>query len=233
MKILALDTSTERLSVALLCHEQILTYEDQGGAFASTRLLPAVNSLVKQAGLELCEIEIIAFANGPGAFSGLRTACSTSQGLAVGLGCPVITVDSLLIVAQDAILQHNRNDSSVIVVMDARLNEVYAGVYHFDGNNWLCLNNPALYNPTNLVSELSDIISRLPNLIWAGSGVNLVCHPSISDYNKYATESNRSLALGKSAFYSLLNNQTLDPSLALPIYVRDKVALTITERKTS
>jgi len=92
-RVLALDTSTERLSIALGepgVPGSLWTHEGPGGAQASATLLPAIMDLLGQAGWRLDQLDAIAFGCGPGSFTGLRTACAVVQGLAVararGLG---------------------------------------------------------------------------------------------------------------------------------------------------
>src|SRR3989441_9854458 len=132
--LLAFDTSTEVMSVALLRAGSLSVREGEGGAQASMRLIPEALRLLSDAGCALRDVDAIAFGRGPGAFTGLRTACSVAQGLAFGAGKPVLPVDSLLAVAEDA--RSSVAPHSVWVAMDARMNEIYAAHYGFDGERW-------------------------------------------------------------------------------------------------
>src|SRR5438552_2942877 len=101
--LLAFDTATELLSVALLsAGGQVRTHESAGGALASTTLIPTIERLLGEAGVALADLDAIVFGRGPGAFTGLRTACSVAQGLALGAGKRVLPVDTLMAVAEDA-----------------------------------------------------------------------------------------------------------------------------------
>ena len=100
--LLALDTSTDRLAAALLAPAGRWHVNQAGGALASARLIPALMGLLADAGLTLAQVQGIAFGQGPGAFTGLRTACAVAQGLAFAGETPVLAIDSLLIVAEDA-----------------------------------------------------------------------------------------------------------------------------------
>lgn len=106
MKLLAFDTSTETLCVAVSHHGAMWQHTGAGGAQASATLIPTVLALLAQAGLTLADLDAIVFGRGPGAFTGLRTACAVAQGLALGArggqGVPVLPVDTLLAVAEEA-----------------------------------------------------------------------------------------------------------------------------------
>jgi len=101
VKLLAFDTSTETLSIAVGAGagRPVLETSRPGGAQASAALIPAIQDLLRQAGLALEELDAIAFGRGPGSFTGLRTATAVAQGLGFGAGVPVLPIDTLLAVA--------------------------------------------------------------------------------------------------------------------------------------
>src|SRR5687767_8203459 len=127
--LLAFDTATERMSIALLAGGELRLHEAAGGALASAALIPAAMALLAQAGITLRALDAIAFGRGPGAFTGLRTACSVAQGFALGAGKPVLPIDSLLLVAEDA--RAGDAPQRVWVATDARMDEVYAAHYAY------------------------------------------------------------------------------------------------------
>src|SRR3989344_4098058 len=106
MNLLAFDTSTDTLSIAVQHGDAVWQHTGPGGAQASATLIPTVRSLMAQAGLSFDTLEAIVFGRGPGSFTGLRTACAVAQGLAFGArggqGVPVLPVDTLLAVAEEA-----------------------------------------------------------------------------------------------------------------------------------
>lgn len=127
MNLIAFDTSTDVLSIAVQRGDATWRHTGPGGAQASAALIPAVRRLMDQAGLTFDTLDAIVFGRGPGSFTGLRTACAVAQGLAFGarggLGVPVLPVDTLLAVAEEARQEHGC--TRVVAVLDARMDEVY------------------------------------------------------------------------------------------------------------
>lgn len=130
MKLLALDTSTDTLQLAATDGQQVWQHSGPGGAAASSSLIPAILALLAQSGMRLPQLDAIVFGAGPGSFTGLRTACAVAQGLAFGLGLPVLPVNSLLALAEQA--RHQYGVQRVLAVLDARMGEVYAQSYDFE-----------------------------------------------------------------------------------------------------
>jgi tRNA threonylcarbamoyladenosine biosynthesis protein TsaB len=137
--VLAFDTSTECMAVAACGPLGSRAALAPGGAAASASLLPLALQVLAAAGLQWRDLHVVAFGCGPGAFTGLRTSCAVAQGLALGLNVPVLPIDSLLLVAEDARQQVHSGLGpgasrpwTVDVVMDARMNEVYAGRYRWE-----------------------------------------------------------------------------------------------------
>lgn len=223
-RLLALDCAGDTVALALSEGTQVTACaEVAGGAQASATLLPAVHALLAQAGWALASLDGIAFGQGPGAFTGLRTACAVAQGLAFGLNRPMLAVDSLLLVAEDARAQVGGALVDCTVLVDARMAEVYAAQYAWRGTGWQTLMAPALLRPTALA---------LPHATghWAGNGLGLL--PSLPD-GALTQVSNRAAALGRLAIAAALAHAWLDAADALPLYVRDKVAQTTAEREAA
>jgi tRNA threonylcarbamoyladenosine biosynthesis protein TsaB len=128
MKLLAFDTSTEHLSIAVSWlldgRDKCLSFTGPGGATASTTLIPQVLRLMAEAGWTFGMLDAIVFGAGPGSFTGLRTACSVTQGLAFGADVPVLPADTLQAVAEET--RYATGASRVHSVLDARMDEVYA-----------------------------------------------------------------------------------------------------------
>ncbi|MCR5884061.1 tRNA (adenosine(37)-N6)-threonylcarbamoyltransferase complex dimerization subunit type 1 TsaB [Rhizobacter sp. J219] len=228
-RLLAFDTSTDAMSIALRTPHGVLTRDAAGGAQASARLVPDVLALLAEADCPIKALDAIAFGCGPGAFTGLRTACSVAQGLAFGAGKPVVPVDSLIIVAQDARTQ--LGDAAPVelwVAMDARMDEVYAGAYRWDDGRWVTQSAPALYT-LDALNALWQ--AALPTLV-AGSALD-----AFGDRLQFGAaltvrrERSRAAALVDVTAQLLAAGHTVDAAHALPVYLRDKVALTTQERE--
>jgi len=226
MNLLAFDTSTEVLAVALHAHGRVWTRSEPGGARSSAALLPAVHALLAEAGVALQALDPIAFGRGPGAFTGLRTSCAVAQGLAFGLGRPVIPVDSLLIVADDARAQSGAADVGVVV--DARMDEAYAGRWRHDGTRWQVLQPPALYTLPALAEAWRDAPPCVAGNGLAAFGDLLGLPPGVQ---RVPDEHDRPAALLRLALAAAAAGEGVDAADALPLYLRDKVALTTAERE--
>jgi tRNA threonylcarbamoyladenosine biosynthesis protein TsaB len=126
LNILAIETASEACSVALHCggetHERF-SLAPRGHA---ERVLPWVSELLAAAGIGLGQLEVIACSRGPGSFTSLRIGISVVQGLAWGAGLPVAPLSSLQISAQSA---PAGSAGDMLVAMDARMGEVYCGVF--------------------------------------------------------------------------------------------------------
>jgi len=226
--LLAFDTSTEALSVALHCEAGSFGWNGPGGVAASAQLLPQIRRLLQQADIELTQLQAIAFGNGPGAFTGLRTACAVAQGLALGAALPVLPVDSLLIVAEGVRAEHHDAPADIDVVMDARMGEVYAGRYCWIAGRWLCHGAAAL----RTLGGLHALWALQPPRCVAGSAVQAFgerLHSAAA--LRVADNIDRAAALMRAAQQLWREKGGIDAAQALPLYLRDKVAMTVAERK--
>lgn len=229
-RLLAFDTSTEAMAVAVRGPGGDVGRLLPGGASASAGLLPAIHALLAEAGLELADIDAIAFGQGPGAFTGLRTSCAVAQGLGFGLGRPLLALDSLLLVAEDARLQVAAEAGSfeVGVAMDARMDEVYAGRYRWEGRQWLGVMPPALCTLPALAAAWNPAPDWVAGSALAAFGARLGLP---ADQRSVAQERDRPAALLRLAQAMFEAGRGIAAADALPLYLRDKVALTTGERE--
>lgn len=224
--LLVFDTATERLHVGLAVGDDTWSHESEGGARASSALIPAVLELLCTAGIGLKDLDAIGFGCGPGAFTGLRTACAAAQGLAFGAGKPVLAIDTLMAVAEDARLRSGSSD--VWVAMDARMDEIYAAHYRHLGGAWQTAVAPALYAPQALPARWRDE----PPASIAGSA--LAAFGARIDVGAAALVPGAqpsAPALLNCARAAWAGSSAIDASDALPLYIRDRVAFTSAERE--
>jgi tRNA threonylcarbamoyladenosine biosynthesis protein TsaB len=233
-RLLAFDTATEAMAIAVQSNAAVVTFDGQGGALASARLIPEIHTLLSRAGLQLSQLQAIAFGAGPGAFTGLRTACAVAQGLAFGAALPVLAVDSLLIVAEAARDEAEarqgmgmRGVVDVQVAMDARMGEVYAGAYRWSGTRWLCMSAPTLYALSALNARW---LAERPRCV-AGSAVAAFGDAlQVGGTHIVSHTPQRAAALMRVADGLWHDGAAIDATAALPLYLRDKVAFTVAER---
>ena len=178
MNLLAFDTGTGFMSIAVQKENQLWEHTSEGGAQSSTTLIPVILDLLSQADLKLSDLDAICFGNGPGSFTGLRTACSVAQGLALGANVPVLPVDSLLAVAEEIRFTTYPNIPKIHItaVIDARMNEHYIATYAFDSEEWQTVESAHLVaaTPDRRIEALptaSAILRLAPQFIAQGDAV--------------------------------------------------------------
>lgn len=236
-KFLAFDTSTDRMSIALTDGVRVWQHSGAGGAQASATLIPAILALLADAGLALGQLDAIAFGRGPGSFTGLRTACAVAQGLAFGAnggaGLPVLPIDTLMAVAEEARFQRHQAAGNppgesvlrVTALLDARMDEMYVQRYEFRGDACTPLGECELIRPENLVPEPATGL-------WAGNvfGVYADRLPAGLAALARLEALPTATAMLRLAPALAAAGHCVDAAGALPIYIRDKVALTTDER---
>ncbi len=229
---LAFDTSTDVMSIALTDGARdgarVWQHTGPGGAKASTTLIPAILALLQEAGLTLGELRAIAFGRGPGSFTGLRTACAVAQGLAFGAnrelegsaGVPVLPIDTLMALAEEARLQ--QDSPHITALLDARMDEMYVQRFACHQGVLSALGDCELIRPENFVPDNETLCAGNVFEVYRGrlaEGLSsLHCLPTAAAMLRLAPR------LADSG-------QCVPAALALPLYVRDKVALTTTERE--
>ena len=249
--LLALDTSTEFCSVALLLADsasasasdpvqsaiapqyasgdiRVWFRHEATGAVSSTRLLPAVREIFDDAGLALADCAAIAFGAGPGSFTGLRTATGVAQGLAFGLNVPVVPVSTLLACAESARLNDPSIPPRVLAALDARMDEVYWADYEFDAaiGEWRTLHGAALDAPGAL--PLPGVPFALAGNAAAAFGDRLPASAAAAHVDREALP--HALPVALIGLREWRAGRTVAPEHAAPDYVRDKVAQTTAER---
>jgi len=224
--ILAIETSTERASVALLMGADLLTRESPSVPMHSEAVLPMVQDMLKEAGIALRECAAIAYGCGPGAFTGVRTACGLVQGLAFGAGLPVAPVVTLEAMAQACREQSGADE--VMAVLDARMGEVYWARYRHEGV-WRTVHEPSVSAPAAID------VAGTP--VFCGNGLTLCAENDWAAAARAAQPPRwlpaimpHASQIARLGLQALAQGRLLAARDAYPLYLRDKVALTTEER---
>lgn len=229
MKVLAIDTSTEACSAALYIEGELIERYLLAPRKHIELLKPMVDEVLREAEIDVSALTGLAFGAGPGSFAGLRVACAFVQGLGAGLDIPIVPVSTLRTMAQQVL--ENHPERTVLVMLDAKMKEVYWGVYRLE-DKYVASVLP------DKVSKISDVpnfagIVGLGDIIGAGDGWNVASDwiealsPALIEKNVYP----------RAGDVALLSLRDLDHGLGLhaehvsPIYLRENIALTIEEQK--
>lgn len=226
MKLLALESSSERCSVCLLCDSKLVARQGDGARTHSELMLPFVHAVLAEAGCRLGDVDCIACGIGPGGFTGLRLACGVAQGLALAGGLPLIGVGSLEALA----LQ--QGDGDVYVCVDARMNEAYCAAYRVAGDAVDTVIAPVVVSPCEAPLP--------PPGEWRGCGSGFSAHAAALAGRlgglvavTAAAAVAEAGAVARLAARRWRQGERPDPASVMPAYVRDKVALTVAERAVS
>lgn len=237
---LAFDTSTDVLSLAVARGEQVWTQTLPGGAQASSGLIPAVLALLAEADMPLASLDAIVFGRGPGSFTGLRTACAVAQGLAFGAGLPVLPVDTLLAVAEEARWAQVQAGTiapdaalTVLALLDARMDEVYSAAYRWEplagssDGRWQ-ETAPLQVGPPEKLHWPDDRPVLQAGNAFAAYGDRL---PPVAPGGWRCEALPTAAALLRLAPALWAQGLAVPAEQAMPLYIRDKVANTTAERE--
>ena len=229
LRWLAFDTSTDVLSLAVARGDRVWTQTLPGGAQSSSVLIPAVLAMLAEADMTLASLTAIVFGRGPGSFTGLRTACAVAQGLAFGADIPVLPVDTLLAVAEEARWQRVQTagvadaDVSVLALLDARMDEVYSAAYQWSaaGQSWQAVSTLQVSAPEKV---------QAAGTVLAGN-VFEAYGPRLDMTGERCVALPTAAALLRLAPALWAQGLAVPADQAMPLYIRDKVANTTAERE--
>jgi tRNA threonylcarbamoyladenosine biosynthesis protein TsaB len=229
MNLLAIETATESCSVALLSGERLFARSELAPRRHAELLLPMCDEVLAEAGLARRALNAIAFGCGPGAFTGVRLAVSAAQGIALALDLRVVPVSSLAALA----LQAPDNGAPILAVIDARMGEIYAGWYRRTMSGLV-----ESFAPEAVVhaGDLALATTAACNVIGSGWATyrdvlreRLASAPLWAEGDCYP----QAVDIAQLAAPVVRAGEALAPEQALPVYLRDKVALTLAEQRNA
>jgi tRNA threonylcarbamoyladenosine biosynthesis protein TsaB len=223
VNLLAIETSTELCSVALLRDEALFVEEAMAGNRHTEMAVPMIRRVLARAHLQPAQMDAFAFGQGPGSFTGIRIACGIVQGLAFACARPVVPVPSLLALAEQS------NERRVLAALDARMNEAYLAAYARNGDDW----------DEVLAPRLADAASvpPLPGRQWAATGSGFERLEWLREayrdsvQMRFGGDLPRAGAVARLAARRFARGAAVAAEDAAPLYLRDKVALTSEERR--
>ena len=224
MRILALEASTEYCSVALWQDGNIASRCELVGQKHSEVLIEMLDELLRAEDVTLAQVDGIAFGMGPGSFTGVRIACGVAQGLALGADLPVVGICTLHALAQAS------GRDKVIAALDARMAEVYHAAYERRGDTWVTVCEPSLCLP--------QAAPQVAGSGWFGAGSGFAAHGAalaeryagqLAGSDAQAVPQASAIAMLAAPLFAA--GQGVDAAQAIPLYLRDKVALKTSERQ--
>lgn len=222
MKLLAVDTTEDSCSVALCVDDEMLWRFEIAPRRHTELILPMVDELLLEADLAVQQLDALAFSRGPGAFTGVRIATGVAQGIALGADLPVVPVSTLAALAQAAL--RTQGAKRVLSALDARMGEVYWAHCHEEEG---CM----VIDGKELVGKPDLDAGSVPSADWGvGSGWG-----AYADLMQQSTGIPDRRILGEQRIHArdvatlglaaLFTGQTVAPEKALPVYIRDNVAV--------
>jgi tRNA threonylcarbamoyladenosine biosynthesis protein TsaB len=224
VKLLAIDTSTDWISVAAADGARDVVLEAPASNAHSEHVMPLVDEALAQAGWRLADLDAIAFGAGPGAFTGVRIACAVAQGLALGADLPLVAIGTLEAIAESALRRCAA--TRVVAALDARMREVYFAAYRRAGETWDEVVAPGVAPPHDV---------DVPHDAWVGAGDAFARYPELAQ-RVGATGVHADVRPGAQAIATLAMPRVVAGDVvaardAHPLYVRHRVALTLAERE--
>jgi tRNA threonylcarbamoyladenosine biosynthesis protein TsaB len=230
MNLLAIETSTEACSVALVHGDQVIERSELAPRRHAELVLPMADSLLAEAGLSRHALDGIAVGRGPGAFTGVRLGVSLAQGMALALDLPVVTVSSLEALALEA----PYDEAAILAVIDARMGEIYVACYvREDDGSLRLLDQERVDTAANLQLPPPGSWGDAWSVVGSGWATyaeilrgRMPAAPRFADGARYP----QARHVAELAVPRFISGGAVAPELALPVYLRDKVALTLVEQ---
>jgi tRNA threonylcarbamoyladenosine biosynthesis protein TsaB len=227
MNLLAIETATEACSVALIHGQELIARSEIAPRRHTELVLPMADELLAEAGIDRHALDAIAVGRGPGAFTGVRLGVSLAQGMALGLDLPVITISSLAALALEAPAE---DGAAILAVIDARMGEIYAASYRRDDNGGLvALDEERIVTAETLVLPQAGAW-QVVGTGWAAYATELSQRLTGTLHSADGLRYPQAAHVATLALREFQAGHAQAPELALPVYLRDKVALTLAEQ---
>jgi tRNA threonylcarbamoyladenosine biosynthesis protein TsaB len=233
MNLLSIETATEACSVALLYGDALIDRSEMAPRRHAELVLPMAEDLLAEAGIARRQLDVIAVGRGPGAFTGVRLAISVAQGLALALDIPVVPVSSLAALA----MQAPRNGAAILAAIDARRAEIYAGAFSRETvgidsqlDHLRPLSDESVVGAEALALPQADgwnVLGSGWNAYRAAIRERLPSAPLWADGDRYP----QARDVARLAVPLFAAGKAVPPEHALPVYLRDRVALTLEEQQ--
>ena len=213
MKILAVDTSAVCASVAVTENGKILSEcSINSGLTHSRTLMPMIDSALKNAEIDLSEIDLFACSAGPGSFTGVRIGVAAIKGLCDATGKRCVPVSTLEALAYNLMGMK----CTAVSVMDARCNQVYCGIFRVDGDSVERLTEDMALQ----IDALGEMLTEYGNVVFVGDGARL-CHEKLG-YSIAGTGNvyQRGSSVAFAAEKDFADGKAIEGSALLPYYLR-------------
>ena len=226
--VLAVETATQACSVALIHQGQEYIRHEILPQKHAHRVLEMVDEVISDSGLSTDKIDLLAYGEGPGAFTGVRIASGVIQGLALGWDKPVLAVSSLLAMAENVLVdKYSESDVNWCTLLDARMKEIYllVGTYE-SGIKLINSNEPVLISPSDIGGYLDS------SKIYVGIGDTQEEYPELNNlFVDWYSSLPSAVSIARLAQKKSTEAKSLDEMIPNPLYLRNQVADTIAERK--
>lgn len=226
MRVLALDTATEACTVALWTGQTMISRIEQPGRGHALRILPMIDAVLAEAGLRLNDLDALAAGIGPGAFTGVRLGVSVAQGMAFGASLAVVPINTLETLAMQALQPVQNSDRVVLACLDARMGEIYWGLFKADdARGVIAVGQPRVDKP----QAASEAFDGAPQ-IGIGRGMRVLQAAGLWAGPCDADALPQAEHMAQLALLRLAQTAGIDAADLQPLYLRDKVAFTESER---
>ncbi len=227
-RILALDTSSDACSVALMDAERTLSRFELAAKSHTRRLLPMVDEVLAEAGWSLSNLDVLAFGRGPGSFTGLRIGLGVVQGLAFARDLPVVgvsTLDAMALGYYEAHPSFAQEERPILVTLDARMQEVYWTLVSWAGEpGWLHRLEDEAVSPPEEVAGHSGVRALGSAFVAIGPGWHYPELAALTPEHRELEVYPNALHMLPLAKRALANGEAVSAEQAQPVYLRDTIS---------